>query len=175
MLRLFQLFVISYLLIFLNGCTTSDELPEKVVKKTEQPKSTELELYLTSVEAYDLLDKDRQNTLFIDVRTQGEIVAEGMPNFADANIPYFLKQKEQDKVKMVINQDFVPAFEDRLKEKGLDKQSNIFLICRRGNRSAKAVNALAKLGYQKVYHVIDGTTGWKQNNLPFTNPEKNAN
>jgi rhodanese-related sulfurtransferase len=154
---------------------TSGEVSEEVVKKAEQPKSTELGLYLTSTEVYDLLSKDRQNTLFIDVRTQGEIASEGMPSLADANIPYFNKQKELDKVKMVLNQNFVPTFEEHLKEKGLDKQSRIFLICRRGNRSAKAVNALAKLGYQQVYHIVDGTNGWKNSNLPFTNPEKNAN
>ena len=165
-LKLYLLFVISSLLIFLSGCTPTEK--PKVVKQAESPQKTELGLYLTSTEALDFINKESQDILFVDVRTQGEINTEGMPSLADVNIPYIKRQKEQDKVKSIINPKFVLNIEEQLKEKGLDKQSNILLICRRGNRSAKAVNALAKAGYQKVYHVIDGTQGWQQNNLPWT-------
>jgi rhodanese-related sulfurtransferase len=45
----------------------------------------------------------------------------------------------------------------------------IILICRQGNRSARAVDVLAKEGYKKVYTVTDGTLGWQKNNLPWSN------
>jgi rhodanese-related sulfurtransferase len=126
-------------------------------------KRTKLELYLTATKAYDLLKKNSKNILFIDVRTQAEVASLGLPAFADGNVPYL--QKKQNLV--VLNNDFVPAVEARLKEKGLNKQSTIFLICRQGNRSAKATNALAEAGYKKVYHVTDGVIGWKNSHLPW--------
>ncbi|EDN65930.1 rhodanese-like protein [Beggiatoa sp. PS] len=161
MLKLCQLLMIFIFLIALTGCISKDELSEDL----PQRKTTQLGLYLSSVEAYDFLKKEGNKVLFIDVRTPGEITAEGMPALADANIPYIM---QRSKTEVVVNNDFVPAVEARLKEKGLDKQSPILLICRQGNRSAKAVDALAKVGYQKVYHVVDGANGWKQGQLPWS-------
>ena len=146
-----QLTVVLFVFTMLNGCVTNKpDLPEK--------KRTVLELYLTAPEAVDFLKKQGKNALFIDVRTPVEL-NNGMPALADAHVPVIIKR---DKTQVVVNNDFVNDIEDRLKEKGLDKQSPIVLICHQGNRSAMATNMLAKAGYKNVYHVIDGAIGWKK-------------
>ncbi|OQY57384.1 MAG: hypothetical protein B6247_00050 [Candidatus Parabeggiatoa sp. nov. 2] len=163
MYRFYQL-VIVLSLFTMTACGLKSNLKADLPDK----KRTELELYLTATEAYDLLKKDGKNILFIDVRTQAEVVSLGMPTFADANVPYLRKkQNENKKDLVVVNNDFVPAVEARLKEKGLHKQSTVLLICHQGNRSARATNALAGVGYKKVYHVTDGVTGWKKSDLPW--------
>ncbi len=124
---------------------------------------TALGLYLKSTEAYELLKQDANNKIMFDVRTLAE-VKQGTPTLADANVPIFLIQQN----KVVFNKDFVSTIEEHLKKKGLDKESTILMICRQGNRSAKAVDILAKLGYKKVYTVVDGVNGWKDNNLPLS-------
>lgn len=156
--------LLVFLLAFV-GCVTSTN-----TSSTNLPdqKKTELGLYLTATEAYDLLQKEGKNILFVDVRTPQEVIL-GSPKLADAYIPYLLKKETPDqKPQWMVNQNFIPDIETRLAEKGLDKQSTLILICRQGNRSAKATNALAKEGYNKVYHVIDGANGWKNSDLPWT-------
>ncbi len=143
---------------FLYGCATSPtvDLPDK--------KRTDLELYLTAIEANDLLKNEGKNILFVDVRTRGE-VAKGAPALIDAHVP--LVEKGEDK-KLALNENLVSAVEARLKEKGLTQEDRIILICRNGNRTADATNQFAAAGYKKVYTITDGTTGWKENNLPWT-------
>jgi rhodanese-related sulfurtransferase len=141
------------LFFILSGCITNQpDVPDK--------KRTALELYFTATEAADFLNKEGKESLFIDVRTHAE-VAEGLPAMADANVPIIINRA-------TINNNFVTDIEERLKEKGLDDQSTIVLICRKGNRSALATNKLAEAGYKKVYHVVDGVVGWKKNDLPWT-------
>ncbi|RKZ72966.1 MAG: hypothetical protein DRR19_31495 [Candidatus Parabeggiatoa sp. nov. 1] len=160
-------FVVVFIFAAFVGCVTSSTntsstnlLPDK--------KRTELGLYLTAMEAYDLLKKDGKTILFVDVRTPQE-VALGSPKLVDAYIPYqLIKENEKKQSQWVVNHHFMPDMETRLIDQGLDKQSAVILICRQGNRSAMATDALAKEGYEKVYHVIDGVNGWKKSHLPWT-------
>jgi len=137
------------------------------VSTTDVPKSkeTKLGLYYTSQQTNDLLstEEEREKTLFLDVRTEDEY-DEGTPTFVDDNVPMYNWDENK---KYVSNPDFISDFEDYLEGKGLNKESRIILICRTGDRSSRAVNALAKQGYKNVYSVIDGTDGWKSNNLPW--------
>jgi len=151
-----QLIVFLSLLPLFYGCVTSPngDIPEK--------KQTELGLYLTATETNDLLKKEGENILFVDVRTRAEI-AQGAPTYIDNHVPIIEKRNK----KGVFNKDFVTVIEDRLEEKGLNKQDKIILICKRGHRSATATNTLAQAGYKTVYSVIDGADGWKENNLPW--------
>lgn len=48
--------------------------------------------------------------------------------------------------------------EDRLNE--LDKDKEIFVICRTGTRSALAAQKLAEKGFTKVYNVLPGMNSW---------------
>ena len=151
-----QLIAGLFVFTMLNGCVTNQpEVPNK--------KRTELELYFTATEAADFLKTEGKQTLFIDVRTPGE-VADGMPAMADANVPIIINQAPG---KVAVNNNFTADIEARLKEKGLDNENTIVLICRQGNRSALATNKLAQVGYKKVYHVVDGVLGWKKKELPW--------
>jgi rhodanese-related sulfurtransferase len=157
MSKFYQRVIVLFLFASLTACGgLKPDLPKE--------KKTELGLYLKATEAYDLLKKDAKNIMF-DVRTSAEL-KEGIPEHTDLNVPIFIKDKEQNKV--VLNENFVSTIEDRLEEKGLDKESSIILICRQGYRSAKAVDVLAKLGYKKAYSVVDGVNGWKDNDLPLS-------
>ncbi len=158
MIRFKQLLTVFFLLI-LSACALQGTLPEE---KTGQ--------YLAPKDAYELLKQKGKHIFFVDVRTQGELTTIGMPTPIDANVPYLFKKwnKEKGKVKVILNNDFVPAIEKKLKIKHLDKQSPIFLICQNGKRSSKAAEVLAKAGYQNVYSIIEGIKGWQENDLPWS-------
>ena len=48
--------------------------------------------------------------------------------------------------------------EDRLDE--MDKDQEIFVICRTGTRSDLAAQKLAEKGFTKVYNVLPGMSSW---------------
>ena len=158
----------------------ADKVPDK--------KRSSLALYLSAPEAYELATKEK--VLFIDVRTRAEVNFLGMPTVADANIPYmeldpmYAWDEKKGVFKMDPNSGFVTEVEARLAEKGLTRDSKVVLICRSGDRSAKAVDLLAKVGYKRVYSVVDGyegdqakdgpnkgqrvVNGWRNSNLPWS-------
>ena len=88
------------------------------------------------------------------------------------------------KGKVEPNNDFGPELARRMSEKHLDKSSVVILMCRSGDRSAKAANLLSDLGYRQVYTVVDGfegdlansgsqsgqrvLNGWKNAGLPWS-------
>ena len=152
---------------------SSENVPEK--------KRSMLGLYLTADEAFKVIEHERTTTLFIDVRSRAEVNFLGMPQVADANVPYmdldlFYGWDEKKSVyKMELNPDFVPEIEKRLAEKGLQgKDSKIVLMCRSGDRSAAASNYLSKYGYTKVYSIVDGYEGDLANDGPFKG-QRNVN
>lgn len=158
----------------------ADQVPAK--------KRSSLALYLSASEAYELATEEK--VLFIDVRTRAEVNFLGMPTVADANIPYmeldpmYAWDEKKGVFKMDPNSGFVTEVEQRLQEKGLTRDSKVVLICRSGDRSAKAVDLLAKVGYKRVYSVVDGyegdqakdgpskgqrvVNGWRNSNLPWS-------
>jgi rhodanese-related sulfurtransferase len=171
-----QFIIVFFVLITLSACGGNEVKPNSTptstptsapVSEQDIPKQnrTSLGLYYTSTQTFKLLstEKERKNTLFLDVRTEEEY-DNGTPTLVDDNVPMYNWDENK---KYVSNPDFMIDFEDYLEGKGLNKESRIILICRTGNRSARAVDALAKKGYKKVYTVIDGTDGWKQNKLPW--------
>jgi rhodanese-related sulfurtransferase len=162
---------------------TPDSVPEK--------KRSTLGLYLTADEAFKVMNNEQATTLFIDVRSRAEVNFLGMPQIADANVPYmemdmFYGWDEKKNVyKMELSSNFVPEIEKRLAEKGLSgKDSKIVLMCRSGDRSAAAANFLGKSGFTKVYSIVDGyegdvaaegpfkgqraVNGWRNNKLPWS-------
>ncbi len=160
----------------------SADLPEK--------KRTKLGLYFTPNEAYDFVTKNSDKSLFLDVRTRAEVNFLGMPTNADANVPYmemnewYAWDEKKNNFKLEVNSDFANAVAQRLEEKGLNKEDAVVLTCRSGDRSAKAADLLASLGYTKVYTIVSGfegdvaktgpqegqrvINGWKNAGLPWT-------
>ena len=151
-------------------------------------KRTQLGLYLTSAEAHEAATKEK--LLFVDVRTRAEVNFLGIPTVADANIPYmemdnmYSWDEKKGVFKLEPNSGFMTEIEQRLKQKGLGTDAKIIVMCRSGDRSAKAADLLAKSGYKNVYSVVDGyegdvakegdrkgqraVNGWRNGNLPWT-------
>lgn len=158
--------------------------------KVAEDKRTQQELYVSAMEAYDRIKTLGEKALFLDVRTRGEVAFLGMPTDADANIPYMTDAgfKEWDdkaqNFKLVPNGEFVRQVEDLVQQRGLAKDSPIFVMCRSGNRSAKAANVLHAAGFTQVYNIVDGfegdtakdgprrgervVNGWRNSGLPWS-------
>lgn len=154
-------------------------------------KRSRLQLYLTPREAYDTISKNHARTLFLDVRTRAEAMYVGMATLADALVPYVEHQElmtdwdeRRHMYQLEPNSDFTQEAEIRLKEKGLAKTDRVILICRSGDRSARAADLLANAGFTQVYSITEGfegdsakdgpkagqriVNGWKNTGLPWT-------
>lgn len=158
--------------------------------RVPQQKQTSAGLYVDAREAHELKQKLGDQALFVDIRTRAEVSYVGMPASVDANIPLFDHppnapwDDKAGRFKMEANPDFEPELARRLAARGLGKQDTVILICRSGDRTARAVNLLTELGYRKVYTVVDGfegdlandgpnagqrvVNGWKNARLPWT-------
>lgn len=153
-------------------------------------KQTRAKLYLDAGEAHALKQKLGDKAYFVDIRTRYEVAYVGMPTMADANIPYVEHPEEapwDDKAgrfKLDVNSDFAGELARRLSAKGLGKEDTLIVLCRSGDRSARAANLLIQLGYTQVYSVVDGfegdlvkdgpkqgqraVNGWKNAGLPWS-------
>jgi rhodanese-related sulfurtransferase len=153
-------------------------------------KQTSLGLYVTAQEAYEMWKAEPERVNILDVRTPEEYVFVGHPEMA-RNIPLVFVKHQWD----VDNNEFVvepnPDFISRVKDL-FAPTDTLLVMCRAGDRSARAVNALAKAGFANVYTIIDGMegdkvddpgsvnhgkrmkNGWKNSGSPWTydvNPE----
>lgn len=149
-------------------------------------KQTKLGKYLTAREAYNVVQSDPTKSLFVDTRTRAELAFVGMTNAVDANVPYvdvseFWEWEDKaGRFKLEPNADFGQSIDRLLKTKGLTRDDRIVLMCRSGDRSARAANLLADLGYTNVWSITDGfegdlskegrrtVNGWKNEGLPWT-------
>ena len=123
---------------------------------------------------------------FLDIRTRAEAMYVGMPEFVDALAPDVEHQDvmtdwdaKRNSYQLEPVQDFVPAVRRRLQKKGLSKTDPVVLICRSGDRSARAADRLAEDGFTNVGSVVDGfegnmnkdgrrsVDGWKNAGLPW--------
>ncbi len=148
-------------------------------------KTTELGLYLSSREAHAHLMADRR-ILFLDVRSRAEVDLLGLPDRVDANVPNmpfnpnFELSPSGRGYKRYWNPHFVEAVKAQIARRNLPADPVIVLICRSGKGSAIAANRLARHGFTKVYSVVDGfegdkdehgkrtVNGWKNAGLPWS-------
>jgi len=162
------------------AATEAQKTPPEIPKD----KQTTLGLYVTGKEAYDMWQKDQQKIKIIDCRTPEEYAFIGHAPMA-ANIPSKFMTSDWDEKKkgyaMKPNPNFVKEVQKRF-----TKEDTILVMCRSGQRSAPAVNLLAKAGYTKVYNIPEGfegdkvkdpqspnhgkrmQNGWRLANLPWT-------
>jgi rhodanese-related sulfurtransferase len=126
---------------------------------------------LPPAEVFDRL-KANANAVLIDVRTQPEWTFVGLPQ-----VDRLVRVAWQVYPMMDINAKFV----DDVKAMGLAPDTEIFLICRSGARSASAATALTNAGFTNCWNVAQGfegakdasghrsnTNGWKYAGLPWT-------
>jgi rhodanese-related sulfurtransferase len=122
-------------------------------------KKTVLGLYVNSQQALAMWKASPEKVTIIDVRTPEEYSYIGHAAMA-YNIPSKLMTMEYNAKKKtyneVENKDFLAEIQKRFK-----KNQTLLLMCRSGNRSASAINLLAKAGYKDVYNIYDGFEGDK--------------
>ena len=144
----------------------AEELKENALPDS---KRTSLKLYVTAADAYEQWKASPKTVKIVDVRTEAEFEQVGYPKMA-IKIP--LSQEPEEFVGRVTKQ--------------VSPDDTVLIICRSGNRSAFAVNMLAKAGFKKAYTVVDGfeggrnkdpdspdfgkrtVNGWKNAGLPWT-------
>lgn len=149
-------------------------------------KQTVLGKYKTAKEAYDEVTAQRGRVLFLDIRTTGEVMFVGGTAEVDAVIPFAeVKQPmawddKAGRFAFAPNASFLATVDAVLHKKGLSKTDTVLVMCRSGDRSAKAVNALAAAGYTNAWSVYDGfegdlskdgvrsVNGWKNAGLPWS-------
>jgi rhodanese-related sulfurtransferase len=154
-------------------------------------KRTETQHYLLPQEVYEFKTKDSAQTLLVDIRTPSELQFVGYTPLIDGNVPYIsYDYSEWDskikEYKREFNSGFVGQLEGLLAKVGLagKKDTRIILMCRSGDRSARAADLMAKSGYTNVWSAIEGfegdkakegptkgkrtVNGWKNANLPWT-------
>lgn len=165
------------------GSTDWDKLP--AIKRSTQGK------YLTPRQAYDMVQQSNGKVLFLDIRTRAEAMYVGMPTVVDALAPYVEHQEimsdwddKRSTYLLEPNIDFPKEVARRLAAKGLGKGDQIILICRSGDRSAKAADLLSLHGYTQIFSVAEGfegdmgktgatngrraINGWKNADLPWS-------
>lgn len=121
-------------------------------------------------EAYERLETDPQAVL-VDVRTVPEWNFVGMPA-----VERLMRLSWQEFPSMQVNETFAAAVE----QAGIDKDTQLFLLCRSGVRSIAAAKALTAAGYENCYNVLEGFEGdkdaeghrstiggWKHAGLPW--------
>jgi rhodanese-related sulfurtransferase len=158
-----------------------------VPAKVPEEMRTKSNLYLLPKQAHDFVKAQKGKVLFLDVRTRAEAQFLGMPEGADALVPYvefqdFMTDWDDKRgfYKLEPFSDFVPEAERRLKQKGLSKADPVVVICRSGERSSRAADLLVDSGFQRVYTVVYGfegelsdngrrnVNGWKNAGLPWS-------
>jgi len=132
---------------------------EAVKQQLPERKQTTLGLYVTAKEAYEKWKTAPDQVQIIDVRTPEEYAFIGHPevvwNIPFAFVTYQRKDgKTEHGVKM--NDVFVAEV-----QKIAEPTDILLLMCRSGDRSAKAVNQLAEAGFTNAYTITDGMEGDK--------------
>lgn len=157
--------------------------PSHAVPKAKQ---TALGLYVTPREAADIMRTEGGRTLFVDVRTRGEMLFTGWTPMMDGHVPFVDVTEfwdwddKEGRYKLEPNGTFSQDVQKLLAAKGLSKSDRVIVMCRSGDRSARAANKLAEAGFTNVYSQYEGfegdlspygqrtVNGWKNAGLPWT-------
>ena len=129
---------------------------------------------LSSREAWEVLERE-PNAALVDVRTKAEWGFVGVPDLSGLGKQAVLVCW-QDYPTMQVNPNFVEA----VAAAGVAKEAPVLLLCRSGQRSRMAAQALTAAGYRTCYNVADGfegghdaqghrgrLEGWKASELPW--------
>jgi rhodanese-related sulfurtransferase len=106
---------------------------------------------VTVSQARDLIQKSAGDAQFVilDVRTPEEFAQGHLSGAVNVNL-------------------MAPDFERRLG--ALDRGKTYLVYCRTGNRSAKAIQIMGRLGFRSVYHMSEGIVGWQKKGFPLSRP-----
>lgn len=143
-------------------------------------------LYMDSSHAHRLKHDFPARVVLIDVRTGLEAGLTGQAAGVDMHVPFqhmAMPLRWDDDLggwAMTENASFAKEVDERLLRLGVDRDTPLLLLCRAGDRSARAADELAALGYTQTISVVDGfegdigpdgrrlVNGWKNAGLPWT-------
>lgn len=123
------------------------------------------DLGLSAQATYELVQKQAEQVLFIDVRDPVEIMFIGFTDTVDQNIPFLLVdrqewQDEQQRFRMDRNPNFISQVEKALAAKGLNKDATIITMCRSGSeRGLPSAEFLRQHGFTNAHYVEHGFQG----------------
>ena len=106
---------------------------------------------------YDLTQKD----LHIDIRSCAEVMLLGSIERVDAHIPFLGGPVDewnefQQSYRSYTNNNFLNCVFELIREKGLTRDCEIFLITRSGRKGAMAASILDVAGYSNVLVDVNG-------------------
>jgi rhodanese-related sulfurtransferase len=133
------------------AASEDQQLPER--------KQTTLGLYMTAAQAYEKWKAAPDKVTLIDVRTPEEYAFVGHPEMA-WNVPFAFVTYQRKEGKTEYGPKMNPDFVNEIKQIAAPTDT-MLLLCRSGDRSAKAVNDLAAAGFKNVYTITDGFEGDK--------------
>jgi len=137
------------------------EKPASVAADRQLPKGkqTTLGLYVTAAQAYEMWKAAPDKVKVIDVRTPEEYAFIGHPEMV-WNIPFAFVTYQRKDGKTEYGPKMNPDFVAEVKKiAGLT--DTLILMCRSGDRSARAVDKLATAGFTNAYTIVDGFEGDK--------------
>jgi len=115
----------------------------------------------------------------VDVRTRAEWTYVGIPDLAPVGKRPVLVEW-QTFPDQAVDPRFIERLAGELKALGVEKDDELFFICRSGGRSLAAAKAMAELGYRACHNVAGGfegplddgrhrgsVSGWKAAGLPW--------
>ena len=122
---------------------------------------------LLSIEAYELLEQNSDNSILIDVRTEEELKIFGVPDVKSEQFVFLSWRIHPD---MSIN----AKFSGFLSQNFTNFDQHMLFLCAGGVRSKESAEMMHNnYGFKNCYNIIDGFTGshsgagWKDSNLPF--------
>ena len=129
---------------------------------------------VTPEEAWRLLEEEG-NAVLVDVRTQPEWAFVGMPDLSQAGKQPLLVSWQTFPA---LNEN--PNFAAELAMRGVTPDRTVIFMCRSGNRSAAAAEAMTAKGFTRCFNLLDGFEGpidgskhrgtlggWKAEGLPW--------
>ncbi len=109
------------------------------------------------LETWGRLNADPKAVL-VDVRTRAEWAFVGVPDLSSLGRETVLMEWQTFPDNRTVP-DFKDRLDETLKARGVEKDDQIFFICRSGVRSLKAAEAMAASGYRRCYNVAEGFEG----------------
>lgn len=166
--------LVSFLFILVSPGSFAEE-PISLPKRFPDIKKLDTTGMISPEKTLEMKKSNPKGVAFFDIRTRAEAMYVGMPEDADALVPYMEHQEwmvdwddEAHMYKLEQNPDFIPEIERRMALMGLTKTDPIVLLCRYGMRGARAAIRLRNLGYTQVFFVENGSDGWKKSKLSLT-------
>lgn len=133
---------------------------------------------VTVLDVWERLKGDRESVL-IDCRTRAEWAFVGLPDLSGIGKQVWTIEWQTFPDNR-INPEFAVRLSEALEAAGVEKEAELFFICRSGGRSRMAAQVMAEAGYTRCRNVAEGfegpldafrhrggASGWKVAGLPW--------